>query len=242
MLARRDPKLVSAVSVTRAVSDEVGSDFSVQDAIARDYVNLSALARMLVPRVARRTGQKAKDVSEQGVVTALKRLRSSYPGASPKVSEVLAQSTVNVRTRVSKVSVEKTRRTLQAVSGMLSMHQEDFIQVSESLSSITLIFDQKLHGKVKKALSGAEILEEGEECAAITVHSPREIISTPGCISSLYDHLARRHVNVEDTVSCYTDTILVVRMKDASWAFETLNELTREELEKTDGGQGQRPG
>ena len=231
-MARHDPKLVSEVSVMKAVRDEVGYDFSVQDAIARDYVNLSALSRMLVPKVAARTGQKAKDVSEQGIVTALKRLRGTYPRVSSDVGAVLSDSVVNVRTQVSKISVEKTKRTLQVVSNLLSAYQEDFIQVSESLSSITLIFDRKLHAKVRRALSGGEILEEGEEYAALIVHSPDEIISTPGCISSFYNQLSRRHVNVEDTVSCYTDTILVVSMKDASRAFETLTELIGQERDK----------
>jgi aspartokinase len=218
--------------VTRAVKDEVGADLSIQDAIARDYVNLSALSRLLVPKVAARTGKKVKDVSEVGIATALKRLKGTYSPGSSKVSGVISKSIVNVRTHVSKLSVEKTKRSLQTVSGLLSTYHEDFIQVSESLSSITLIFDQRLHARVRKALSGAEILEEGEGGAAITVHSPEEIIATPGCVSAFYNQLSRRRVNVEDTVSCYTDTIMVVDMKDASRAFEALTELIGEEQRK----------
>jgi hypothetical protein len=228
-LVKGRPKLVNGTSVTGAVKEEVDADFSVQDAITREYANLSALARMLVPRVAAKTKQKAKDVSEVGIVTALKRLRDSYSPSSPQVAKVIAGSVVNVRTHVSRLSVEKTRRTQQAVSALLSTYQEDFVQVSESLSSITLIFDQRVHRRVKKALSGAEVLDEGEECATITVHSPPEIVTIPGCVSSFYNQLSRRHVNVEDTVSCYTDTILVVGMKDAGRAFESLTELIGEE-------------
>ncbi|MDA4120728.1 MAG: hypothetical protein OK413_01290, partial [Thaumarchaeota archaeon] len=61
---------------------------------------------------------------------------------------------------------------------------------------------------------------------------PREIITTPGCISSFYNQLSRRRVNVEDTVSCYTDTIMVVDMKDASRAFEAMTELISDEQRK----------
>jgi aspartokinase len=224
--------------VSRAVRDEVGSDLSIQDALVRDYVNLSALARMLVPKVAGRTGRKVKDVSEVGIATALKRLRGSYSVSSPRVSRVIARSVVNVRTHVSRLSVEKTKRTVQTVSALLSTYHDDFIQVSESLSSITLIFDQRLHGRVKRSLAGAEILEEGQEGAAITVRSPREIINTPGCISAFYNQLSRRRVNVEDTVSCYTDTIMVVDMKEASRAFEALTELVGEEQRKLGEGDG----
>jgi hypothetical protein len=231
-LVKHDPKLANVRSVTRAVKEELDSDISIQDALARDYVNLSALARILVPKVASRTGKKAKGVSEVGIATALKRIRGAYSPESPRVSEVIAGSVVNVRTHVSRLSVERTRRTLQIVTGLLSANQEDFIQVSESLSYITMIFDQRLHAKVKRSLASADILDEGEGEAAITVHSPEEIVTTPGCISLFYNQLFRRQINVEDTVSCYTDTIMLVEMKDASRAFEALTELIGEEQRK----------
>ncbi|MDG6964134.1 MAG: hypothetical protein JRN27_05580 [Nitrososphaerota archaeon] len=231
-MVKHDPKLVNARSVTRAVKEEVDSDLSIQDAMARGYVNLSALARVLVPKVAARTGKKAKGVSEVGVATALKRLRRSYSVPSPGVGKVIAESVVNVRTHVSRLSVERTRRTLQTVTALLSGNQEDFIQVSESQSYITLIFDQKLHPRVRRSLAAAEVLDEGEGEAAITVHSPEAIVTTPGCISAFYNQLFRRRINVEDTVSCYTDTIMLVEMKDASRAFEALTELVGEEQRK----------
>ena len=228
-MTRRDPKLVKASSIAGAVRDEVNFDLSVQDALVRDYVNLSALARMLVPKVAAKTGTP---VNEESVITALKRLRGSYSPASHEIGKVVAGSFVNVRTHVSKISVEKTKRTLRVVGSMLSNYQEDFIQVSESLSAITLIFDQRLHKKVKRELSGAEVLEEGDDYATIIVQSPDEIISTPGCLIAFYNQLSRRHVNIEDTVSCHTDTIMVVKMKDVGKAFEALTDLIEEERRK----------
>lgn len=209
--------------------EELNFDLSVQDALARDYVNLSALARMLVPKVAKRTKKK---VRVEGVITALKRLRGGYSPASHDIGRVIAGSVVNVRTHVSKVSVEKNRKTLQAVASMLTRHQEDFIQVSESLTAITLIFDQRLHKMVKKELSGGEILAEGDDLAAIIVQSPERIVSTPGCVIAFYNQLSRRHVNMEDTVSCHTDTIMVVKVKDAGKAFEALTELIDEERKR----------
>jgi aspartokinase len=226
VLSRHDPKSVNGVSIAGAVREEVAHDLSVQDALARDYVNLSALADMLVPRVGEKTGTRVK---RESVITALKRLRGAYNPVPQETAKVIADSVVNVRTHVSKVSVEKSRKTLQAVSTMLSSHQEDFIQVSESLSAITLIFDQRLHKRVRKELAGAEILEEGDDYAAMTVQSPRDIITTPGCLIALYSQLSRRHVNIEDTVSCYTDTIIVVRMRDVGKAFEALTELINDE-------------
>jgi ACT domain len=234
-LVKVRPELAGGVSLNRAVRQEVDSDFALQDAIGRDYANLSALARLLMPRVAARVGKRPKEVTEVGIASALKRLRRAYAPNTPDVGRVIADSIVNVRTHVSRLSVEKTKRTLQAATAFLATYQEDFIQVSESLSAITLIFDQRLLRQVKKALAGAEILQEGDECAAITVHSPEKIITTPGCVSSFFNQLTRKQVNVEDTVSCFTDTIMVVSMKDAALAFEALTGLIDEERKKLAG-------
>jgi aspartokinase len=219
-------------SVTQAVRTEIGYDSSVRDALARDYVNISALALVLKPMVEARVGRK---VDQVGIVSALKRVRDEFSPEPRRFGRVIADSIVNVRTHVSRLSVERSKRAMQTASSLLATFQEDFIQVSESLSSITLIFDQRLHRQVKKAFLGAEVLEEGEECAALTVHSPDEIITTPGCISAFFDQLSRRQVNVEDTVSCYTDTIMVVGMKDAGKAFEALTELVEEEKRRQGG-------
>ncbi|MDV3293331.1 MAG: hypothetical protein LYZ70_03580 [Nitrososphaerales archaeon] len=224
-------KLANRISVSAAVKEEVDFDLSVQDALARDYVNLSALARLLVPKLAKRTKRK---VRQEGVITALKRLRESYSPSSHEIGKVVAGSVLNVRTHVSKLSVEKNKRTLHTVASLLAGHQEDFIQVSESLSTITMIFDQRLHKMVRRELPSAEILAEGDDLAAIIVQSPEKIVSTPGCVIAFYNQLSRRHINMEDTVSCHTDTIMVVKMRDAGKAFEALTELIDEERKKSD--------
>jgi aspartokinase len=224
-----DMKSVTIGTISTAVRDEINYDLSIQDALSRDYANISALARLLHPRIEEKMGKRVNIVS---IITALKRLRGSYTPASEEIRRVIADSVVNVRTHVSKISMEKTRKTLEAVSNLLSNHQQDFLQVSESLSAITLIFDQKLHKKVKSKLTDAVILEEGDDYGAIIVQSPQQIVDTPGCIINFYNQIARRHVNIEDTVSCHTDTIIVVNMREVGKAFTALTDLITEERKR----------
>jgi aspartokinase len=219
-------KSVTPGAIIAAVRDEIDYDLSLQDALARDYANMSAVSRMIQPRIEERLGT---DVNIESVTTSLKRLRGAYTAASTEIRMVIAESVVNVRTHVSKISVEKTRRTLEVVSAMLATHQHDFLHVSESISSITLIFDQKLHRRIRDKLPDSVILEEGDDYAAIIVQSPIKIRTTPGCLINFYNQIARRHVNIEDTVSCHTDTIIVVKMKEVGKAFTALTDLISEE-------------
>jgi aspartokinase len=224
-----DTKSATPGAIIDAVRDEISYDLSVQDALARDYANISAISRMLQPRVKERLG---REVNTESIITSLKRLKGTYSPASAEIRSIIADSVVNVRTNVSKISIEKTRKTLEAVSTLIASHQQDFLHVSESISNITLIFDQKLHKKVKGKLGDAGILEEGDDYAAIIVQSPVEITNTPGCLINFYNQIARRHVNIEDTVSCHTDTIIVVKMKEVGKAFTSLTDLITEERKR----------
>ncbi|MER3408256.1 MAG: hypothetical protein C4292_05845, partial [Nitrososphaera sp.] len=103
---------------------------------------------------------------------------------------------------------------------------DNYISVSESIMSVTLVFDDVLLDDVKDMFGqGDDILEVEDDLAAIIVHSPETIIKTPGCAIAFYNQLARRHINIEDTVSCYTDTIMLVKMDQVGKAFNALTDL-----------------
>jgi hypothetical protein len=212
----------SSVTLAQAVRESLDKDLSVQDSIQRRYCNLTAIARILKPTVEETLGH---DVNMASLVTAVKRVRVRYEVPPEKILSVIANSIVNVRTHVAKMSLEKTRRALDAIGRTITSYKEEFLQVSESVSAITLIFDQRLVNDVMSLFKKDEILESRENLAAIIVKSPIEIIQTPGCAIAFYNQVSRRHVNIEDTTSCYTDTIIVVKMEDAGRAFTALTDL-----------------
>ncbi len=207
--------------ITRSVKAIVDNDLAFQDALQRGYANYSAMARMIKPTVSAILG---RDVSIDSIVTALKRIRNSYSIPSKAISGIIAESKVNVRTDVAKISIVKSRETIEKVSIPLKEYYDSFISVSEGMKSVTMIFDDIILERMK-ALLNEYILEYEDDLAAIIVESPEEIIKTPGCALVFYNQLARRKINIEDTISCYTDTIIVVKMDDVARAFNSLTEL-----------------
>jgi aspartokinase len=209
-------------SITNAVKGIVNNDLSFQDSLQRDYCNISALARIIKPQIDQILG---KDTSIESIITALKRSRQDYDVPERPIAAILAGSTVSVRTDVAKVSAKKSKKTVDKVAKSLTQNVDKFISVSESIMSITLVFDDVLLDDVKAMFTHDDILEVEDDLSAIIVHSPEEIIKTPGCAIAFYNQLARRHINIEDTVSCYTDTIMLVRMDQVGKAFNALTDL-----------------
>ena len=214
--------LVNEKSITNAAKEVVSNDLSFQDSLQRDYCNISALARIVKPQIDQMLG---KNTSVESIVTALKRSRRDYDVPEKPIASILAGSTVSVKTDVAKLSAAKSKKTIEKVAKSLTQNVDSYISVSESIMSITLVFDDVVLDDIKSLFGQGEILEVEDDLAAIIVHSPEEIIKTPGCAIAFYNQLARRHINIEDTVSCYTDTIMLVRMDQVGKAFNALTDL-----------------
>ena len=210
-------------SITNTVREVVNNDLSFQDSLQRDYCNISALARIVKPQVDQMLG--GKNTSTESIVTALKRSRRDYDVPERPIASILAGSTVSVKTDVAKLSAAKSKKTIEKIAKSLTQNVDSYISVSESIMSITLVFDDVVLGDVKDMFTQGDILEVEDDLAAIIVHSPEEIIKTPGCAIAFYNQLARRHINIEDTVSCYTDTIMLVKMDQVGKAFNALTDL-----------------
>jgi hypothetical protein len=217
--------LVKQLSIAKIVKDVIDNDLSIQDSLSRKYANYTAIARLIKPKVERDMGKK---INFESLVTSVKRTKPRLQIASHGIEDVIARSVINVRTDVAKLSVEKTRRSVESARNLLASHQEEFLQVSESNNAVTMVFDQKLLKDVHKKFNDDDILDEQSDLAAIIVHSPSEIVRTAGVVLAIYAKIAENHVNIEDTVSCFTDTIVIIRMDEVARTFSALTDLIAE--------------
>ncbi|NIR87346.1 hypothetical protein GWO13_07175 [Candidatus Bathyarchaeota archaeon] len=212
-------------SISRTVQNLIDKDISLQDALQRDYANYSAIARMLKPKVEETLGRKVK---LESLITSVKRAKTIYRPRWENVTRIVAESVINLRTDVAKISVEKTRRNLEIIRKALTNFLGEFFQVLEGMSAATLIFDQKLFEDICPMFRKGDILDERQNLAAIVVQSPPDIIDVPGCVTAFYNPVSRIQINMEETMSCFTDTILVLRMEDVGKAFAALTDLIEE--------------
>ena len=214
------------ISISKTVKQVIDNDLSLQDALTRRYANYTAIARIIRPKVERDLGRK---INFESLVTSVKRVKPRFELAQARgIENVLAQSVVNVRTDVAKLSVEKSKRSLDSARNLMASYQEEFLQISESNAAITMVFDQKLLPRIHKHFNDDDILDEQSDLAAVIIHSPVDIVRTAGVVLTIYAKIAENHVNIEDTVSCFTDTIIVIRMGEVTRTFSTLTDLISE--------------
>ena len=217
-------------SISKTVQTLIDEDLSLQDALQRDYGNYSAIARMLMPKVKEAVNH---DVNLESVITSVKRAKANYTILKGKITRVVAGSILNIRTDMAKVSVDKTKKNLEKIRKSLATFSGEFLQVIEGNSVVTLISDLNSFNKISSIFTKKDVIDQKQNLATVIIRSPDEITFTPGCVQAFYNAVSRRHINIEETMSCYTETIIVLAMEDVSKAFAALTDLITEARRKT---------
>ncbi|MEM2341878.1 MAG: hypothetical protein QXX94_02995 [Candidatus Bathyarchaeia archaeon] len=209
------------LSLAKIVQYLIEGDPSIQDAIERGYANLSAVARLLKPKAEEILGRK---VALEGMITSVKRARAKFKPLKEHL-KIISDSIITIRTNLAKISLEKTRKNLERARLISAEFPEAFFQVLEGATTLTIITDQRIFNEVRLRLEANEILDEKRDLAAIIIQSPKEIVNTPGCITMFYNAISRRQINIEETISCYTETVIVLRMEDSTRVYSILADL-----------------
>ena len=218
-------------SISKTVQNLINEDLSLQDALQRDYGNYSAIARMLLPKV--KEAVDSENVNLESVITSVKRAKANYTILQGKITRVVAGSGLNIRTDMAKVSVDRTRKNLEQIRKTLATFSGEFLQVIEGNSVVTLISDLYSFSKISSIFDKTDVVDQKQNLATVIIRSADEITSTPGCVQAFYNAVSRRHINIEETMSCYTETIIVLAMEDVSKAFAALTDLITEARRKT---------
>jgi hypothetical protein len=217
-------------SISKTVQNLIDEDLSLQDALQRDYANYSAIARMLMPKI-KETADG--EINIESVITAVKRAKANYMILQGKITRVVAGSGLNIRTDMAKVSVEKTKENLEKIRKTLATFSDDFLQVIEGNSVVTLISELSSFNKISSLFAKKDVIDQKQNLSTVIIRSPNEITSIPGCVQAFYNAVSRRHINIDETMSCYTETIIVIAMEDVNKAFAALTDLITEARRKT---------
>ena len=97
------------------------------------------------------------------------------------------------------------------------------MQIVQSTSAVTIICDKMLRDRIMDTLGRFNIIKVRDDLVEISVKSPEAIVETSGVISYLINNLSDAGINIEETISCHTDTIFVVSKDSMIDAYSVLS-------------------
>ena len=178
----------------------------LKEVLREGIVNYSALARKI-------SIEAFGDVRRQGAVKMAlirmsKKLGRTEEDLEGKILFVLHGSSMSVRSKIAVVIAGRELEGIRPLSQVKSGRHMTYIVEQRELDRLPIA---KAPGKIEENLN------------LIVIESPKTVEDVPGVIAYLLGALSSEGINVVEFISCYTDTLLVVRQADTEKAFRILN-------------------
>ena len=182
------------MSVREEVENYVEKRPYIQEALAEEIVNCSALARKIEPEIGG---------GFEAIKMALRRYQEEMQGQRKQrqedITQVLGETAVELKNNIKVCKTDEL---------------SDAEIYAKTENGYTLILDNG------EECSGEVI----EDQVVVTLKSPNSLEDTPGVLAYILSILAGREINLTEVISCREDTHLIIDEEDATETFQLLNE------------------
>ena len=192
---------------------------SIKDCVAKGLINFSSLARTIM-----------KDLevdNEEAVMIACRRYAGKLNTTTDhelSILNILKDSRLEMRTKTCIVTAKNDWTVLHKMDNLFKdlWNENSIMQCVQSASAVTIIADRMLKDRIMDTVGRFNIIKIRENLVEIAVKSPEKIVDTSGVIAFLITNLSDAGINIEETVSCHTDTIFIVGESDMINAYSVL--------------------
>lgn len=193
---------------------------SIKDCLKGGLVNYSSLSRHIAAEL-----NLSEKKNFDAILIACRRLKRKLKKENvfeKKIIKILKESKIEIKNKIIAVVLEKDIYfdNLTALARDIKKKKEVF-GVIEGASGITIITTEDFLELVRKYFKNKIILEN-KSLAQITIKSPKEIETTPGAYAYICSLLADNNINIVETLSCWTDSILLIKEEDVGKAIGLL--------------------
>lgn len=210
----------SEESIAERTRTYIDSRPSIKDCVAKGLINYSSLARMIM-----------KDLgvnSEEAVMIACRRYANKLNTTGDhetSILKILKDSRLEMRTKTCIVTAKNDWTVLHKMDNLFKdlWNENSIMQCVQSASAVTIIADSMLKERIVDTVGRFNIIKIRENLVEIAVKSPEKIVDTSGVIAYLITNLSEAGINIEETVSCHTDTIFIVGEHDMINAYTVLS-------------------
>ncbi len=213
------------ISISEAVRDLVMQRPFLAESLAAGIINLSALARKMIPDIEKKL---LKNASEGAMVMALKRLADDLAARkSPEKPFASYFTEITVRSRICEFTFQKSAGIIARQREILSSLQDNpdtFITFTTGVREITLLSGQDNRDLVMKTFAAEKLISSFSNLAAITMRLTEDSVITPGIYHAVLNRLAWQDINVVEVVSTYLEFILIIREEQVEKAFSAMKQ------------------
>lgn len=212
------------VTVPQAVEKIIRRSRYLSEAISKDLINASSLARYMKQEV---ESLVFKKVTTGSIIVAIKRLQKSFTSGFKQITIFEEAPDMIVRSNLTLIYVKNSSNLLEKLSTIEKSGQSFQKKALFTYGRVeTIILTNKINlENIKKILKDEETIETFPNVSAITIHLPQDSVITPGIFYFFIKSLVWEGVNILDILSTHSELTLIFNSEDINSAFGILQSL-----------------
>jgi len=195
-------------NITKITKDYIKNHPYVKQALKNNIINYSKLARLI---------SKEKKIKKfDAILIACRRYHEKLKkkGYSNSIIDILQKSKLSIRNKIVVVILEPD----VAPKNLLDLQKEiaekkEIIHVVRGASGITLITTEDFLSKIEKRFKH-KIYKISKNLVEVILKSSVKLENVPGVMGYIYSLFGENDINILETISCWRDTIFVIKEKD----------------------------
>ena len=212
------------ITVPQATEKIIKRSRYLSEAMSKDLINASSLARYIRPEVEIMVFKKVTEGSILMAIQRLQRVLSTTKKPSPFIPE---PPDMIVRSNLALFYVKNSPTLL---SNLMKVEQESAQVQKKALFTYgraeTLILANKMTSLIiHTVLQNETITKEFKNVSAITIHVSETSVTTPGILNLFIKSLAWEGINLLGLLTTETEITLTFANKDSNSAFSILQSL-----------------
>jgi len=216
------------ILVSDVVADIVKQSPLLEEGLSRGLINVSALARDILPQVEQKT---LKNVTEGAIVMALKRLSTELTAQHHSAKVFQNMPDMMMRSNLFELTVRNSP-TLPAKQPSLaalvaSQNNSHFLTVTSGVFETTIVASEALRASIEEILGDERIVNEIPNLSSITIRLNDAFLEVPGSIAQILKYIAWEGINIIEVVSTYLELTVILRQNHTERAFAALKEAFR---------------
>ncbi len=211
------------LSVSEAVETIIKNRPFLEEALLKDLVNTSALARDLKIEVAEIT---QKHVGEPAINMAIRRFATRIQSSSISLFSTTVIKDLTVRMHLAEYTYKNTdslEGKLHQLMGYVEGKKDVFCNQSRGVHETTIIVSEEMEIMIKQIFSHETLLSNNNSLSSITIKLKSNYVDIPGVYYAILKKLAWENINVCEFTSTSTELTLYFHDKDVNTAFAILN-------------------
>jgi len=193
---------------------------SIKDCLKVGIINYSKLSRKISKEL-----NIEKQTSIEAILIACRRYETKIKNEKifeNEILKILKQSELEIKNKIIVCILDK-RKYLDKIIDMEKKVQKkvDTFYAIEGSKVFTIITTEKYLEDLE-AFFSSSIIKITKDLVMITLKSPKELENTPGVNAYVYQRFREHGININEQMSCWTDTIIVISEDDIAIAMKFL--------------------